>query len=294
MSYRCGTVAIVGRPNVGKSTLLNRLVDARISITSRKAQTTRYAIRGIRTTDEAQFIFIDTPGFQTQHGGALNRSLNASVRTAIAEADVCVFLLAAGGISAGDRLVWSVLEGCPQRIIAVNKIDRAEARRELLPFLSRVAEAFPGPPIIPVSARTGDNEQTLLGAIAACLPEQPAIYPADELTDRDERFLAAERVREKLLRNLGEEVPHGCVVSVELFQMEGAMRRIHCVIYVDRAGHKPIILGRGGERLKTIASEARRDMEALFGGKVFLDVWVKVKSGWSEDPRSLRQFGFQA
>ena len=294
MSYRCGTVAIVGRPNVGKSTLLNRLVDARISITSRKPQTTRHAIRGIRSTDTAQFIFIDTPGFQTLHGGALNRVLNGTVQNSIGEADVCVLLLAAGSITPGDRKAWSLTERCPARLIAVNKIDTTEARQGLLPFVARVAEAFPGAEIVPVSARTGDNLEQLLRLVEERLPEQAAHYPPDEITDRDERFLAAERVREKLFRSLGEEVPYGSVVTVESFKVEGKLRRIHCIIHVDRAGHKPILLGRGGERLKAIATEARRDMETLFGGRVFLDVWVKVKPGWRDDPRSLRGFGLES
>ena len=291
MSYRCGTVAIVGRPNVGKSTLLNHLVGMRVSITSRRPQTTRHAIRGILTRPEAQFIFVDTPGFQTRHGGVLNRSLNGTVQTTVGQADVCVLVLAAGSLSTADRAAWSMIQHCPERIIAVNKIDEAAARRTLLPFVKEVSEAFPGTDIVPVSAQTGDNLEELLKTISTRLPEQPAMYPEDEITDRDERFLAAELVREKLFRSLGEEVPYGSFVAVESFRTEGALRRIHCVIYVDRAGHKPIVVGQGGARLKAIASAARRDMEALFGGKVFLDVWVKVKAGWSEDLRSLRRFG---
>ena len=289
--FRCGTVAIIGRPNVGKSTLLNRLVGARVSITSRKPQTTRHAIRGILTRPDAQFIFIDTPGFQTRHGGALNQSLNARVQSSIGEADVCVLMVAAGTVSAQDRRVWALLEGCPQRVVVVNKIDEAAARRSLLPFLKEAAAAFPATDIVPVSARSGDNIEQLLKVLAARLPQQPALYPEDEVTDRDERFLAAELIREKLFRSLGEEVPYGSMVTVERFQTEGRLRRIHCVIYVDRPGHKAIVLGEDGERLKAIASAARRDMEALFDGKVYLDVWVKIKTGWSEDRASLRRFG---
>src|SRR3974390_2072590 len=288
MTFRCGTVAIVGRPNVGKSTLLNRLVGAQVSITSRRPQTTRHAIRGILTRPEAQFVFIDTPGFQTRHGGALNKSLNGRVQSAIGEADVCVLMLSARSISAADRAAWALLEHCAHRVIAVNKIDEAGARRTLLPFVKEVSAAFRETEIVPVSARTGDNLEELLKTVAAHLPEQAAMYPEDEITDRDERFLAAELVREKLFRSLGEEVPYGSIVTVDAFKIEGALRRIHCVVYVDRPGHKAIIVGRDGERLKAIATAARRDMEALFDGKVFLDVWVKVKAGWSEDPRSLR------
>jgi GTP-binding protein Era len=291
MTHRCGTVAIVGRPNVGKSTLLNRLAGARISITSPKPQTTRHAIRGILTRPDAQFVFIDTPGFQTRHGGPLNQSLNKRVQTSIGEADVVVQLVTPGSIIAADRAVWRLLADCPQRIVAINKIDQSAARKVLLPFVKEVAAAFPEAEIVPLSARTGDNLEELLATIAVRLPEQPAMYPEDEITDRDERFLAAELVREKLFRSLGEEVPYGSVVGVEAFRIEGALRRIHCVIYVERTGHKAIVVGRDGTRLKAIASAARRDMEELFGGKVFLDVWVKVKAGWSGDPRSLRQFG---
>jgi GTP-binding protein Era len=277
---------------VGKSTLLNRLVGARVSITSRRPQTTRHAIRGILTTPETQFIFVDTPGFQTRHGGALNKSLNGAVQSAIGEADVSVFMLSAGGITSGDRAVWPLVERCTRRVIAVNKIDESAARAKLLPLVGAVAAAFPGAELVPISARTGDNLDELLKTIAVMLPEQPPQYPEDEFTDRDERFLASELVREKLFRSLGEEVPYGSVVTVEEFRAEGQLRRIHCIIYVDREGHKPIVVGRDGERLKSIASAARRDMEELFGGKVFLNVWVKVKAGWSDDPRSLRRFGF--
>jgi GTP-binding protein Era len=217
--------------------------------------------------------------------------MNATVRSAVGEADVCVLMITAGGITSGDRTAWQLMEHCARRVVAINKIDERGARKGLLPFVARVAQAFPCAEVVPLSARTGDNEGELLKTIAAGLPEQPALYPEDEITDRDERFLAGELVREKLFRSLNEEVPYGSVVTVESFRTEGQVRRIQCMIYVDREGHKPIVVGRDGERLKAIASAARRDMERLFGGKVFLDVWVKVKTGWSEDPRSLRRFG---
>jgi GTP-binding protein Era len=291
MTFRCGTIAVIGRPNVGKSTLLNRLIGARISITSRKPQTTRHAIRGILTTEESQFIFIDTPGFQRRHGGALNKALNSRVEASVGEADVCLFLLAMDSLGAADREIWPIAQRARRTIIGVNRIDSPQARDHLLSFLPRVAAEFPGPDIVPISARTGRNVDELLKVLATGLPEQAAMFDADDITDRDERFLAAELVREKLFRTLGDEVPYGSVVGIDEFRLEGEMRRIHCTIYVERDGHKAIILGKDGERMKTIVSTARRDMEKLFGSKVYLNVWIKVKSGWSDDPASLRRFG---
>lgn len=291
MNFHCGTVAVIGRPNVGKSTLMNRLVGARISITSRKPQTTRHAIRGILTRDDAQFIFVDTPGFQRRHGGTLNRALNARVEASVAESDTCLFLLALDSLGQADRDIWAIARRARHVVIGVNRIDEPGAHEGLLRFLPRVAEAFPGPEIVPISARTGRNLDELLKVLGATLPEQPAIFEADEITDRDERFLAAEIVREKLFRLLGDEVPYGSIVGIDEFRLEGEMRRIHCTVYVDRDSHKAIILGREGERMKAIVSAARRDMETLFDGKVYLNVWIKVKSGWSDDPASLRRFG---
>jgi GTP-binding protein Era len=291
MTFRCGTVAIVGRPNVGKSTLLNRLIGAKVSITSRKPQTTRHQIRGILTTDDAQFVFVDTPGFQTKHGGPLNRTLNRAVQTALADVDVVLVVVAAGPLGAADRTVLELIPADRPLVVVVNKIDSREGAREILPVLKAIGEAVPRAEVVPVSARTGRNVEKLVAVVRERLPEQPAIFDPDEITDRDERFLAAEMIREKLFRSLGEEVPYGSVVVVESFKQEGDLRRIHANIIVDREGHKAIVVGKGGERMKQIASAARIDMEKLFGGKVFLEVWVKVVPGWSGSQASLRRFG---
>ena len=292
MTFRCGTIAVIGRPNVGKSTLLNHLVGARISITSRKPQTTRHAIRGILNTDDAQFIFVDTPGFQRRHGGSLNKALNARVEATVGESDVCLFLLALGSLNSADRDIWPIAQRARVCVIGVNRIDEPDNPRDrVLEFLPRVASTFGGPDIVPISARTGRNVDELIKVLSKHLPEQPPMFGPDDITDRDERFLAAELVREKLFRALGDEVPYGSIVGIDEFKIEGALRRIQCTIYLDRDGHKPIVLGHEGARLKAIASAARRDMESRFGGKVYLNVWIKVRSGWSDDPASLRRFG---
>ena len=291
--FRCGTVAIVGRPNVGKSTLLNRLVEAKLSITSRKPQTTRYEIRGIRSEQTAQYIFVDTPGFQRSHGGALNQSLNRTVRRALESVDVVMPVVAAGELNASDLAVVAVLPASTPRVVAVNKADSLRRPEDMLPFLARIQAALPAKAIVPVSAKTGHNVEALLATVRELLPVQPAIFASDELTDRDERFLAAEIIREKLFRTLGQEVPYGSTVLVDSFKLEGSLRRIHATIIVSRAGHKPIILGPKGEGIKTIATQSRLDMEALFGGKVHLEVWIKIRSGWSDDVAQLRRFGLE-
>lgn len=292
MTFRCGSVAIVGRPNVGKSTLLNRLIGSKLSITSRKPQTTRHAIRGILTTDDTQYIFVDTPGFQSRHGGMLNRSLNRSVEGALADVDVVVWVVAAAPLNAADRAVAAILPRNIPVIVVVNKADLKPTPGEMLPVLQAIGEIMPEAEIVPVSARTGRNVPEFLKVLRERLPEQPAVYPPDELTDRDERFLAAELIREKLFRSLGEEVPYGSVVVIDSFKEEGRLRRIHATIFVERSGHKGIVVGKAGERLKGIASAARIDMEKLFGSRVHLEVWVKVNEGWTEDGAKLRRYGF--
>lgn len=292
--FRCGTIAIVGRPNVGKSTLLNALVGQKLAITSRKPQTTRHRLLGIHTTEDAQYIFVDTPGFQTEHGGSLNRMLNKNVQLALHDVDAVMWVVEAGTLNAQDRKVAELLpEGVPA-VLVVNKIDRLDDRGQLLEFLQQCGEVFDRGEIVPVSAKLARNIAELLAVLRKHLPTQPAIYPEDELTDRNERFLAAELIREKLFRLLGEEVPYGSAVVIDQFQEEGRLRRIHASIVVDRAGHKAIVIGKGGAKLKEIATAARIDMERLFGGKVFLEIWVKVRGGWSEDESLLRSFGYDA
>jgi GTP-binding protein Era len=291
-AHRAGSIAIVGRPNVGKSTLLNRLVGQKISITSRRPQTTRHRIVGILTRPEAQFVFVDTPGLQTRHASQLNRVMNRAAAQALEAVDVVLFVCEALHLNAGDRHVLQLLRQEVPVVAAVSKLDLVKSREQMLPFLARLAEAHAFRAIVPVSGKTGSQAEALLAELAPLLPEGPPLYGEDELTDRSERFLAAEMVREKLFRLLGEEVPYEATVEIERFEVEGALRRIHAAILVDRPGQKPILIGKGGEKLKAIASQAREDMEQLFGGTVYLEVWVKVKRGWMDDPAALRRLGY--
>jgi len=291
--FRTGFIAIVGRPNVGKSTLLNRLVGQKISIVSRKAQTTRHRITGILTTEDAQFVFVDTPGFQTRHLNALNRMMNRSVVQSLKEVDVILFVIECGRFSDEDREVMNLLpEGVPV-VLVINKIDRLKEKTEALPFIAQMQTEREFAALVPVSAQKGAGEAVLQQAIRALLPEGAPMYESDAITDRSERFLAGEFIREKLFRQLGDELPYGMAVEIEKFEQDGALRRIHAAIIVDRPAHKGIVIGEGGQRLKEIATEARAEMEKLFDGKVFLEVWVKVKSGWSDDERALRSLGYE-
>lgn len=291
--FRTGFVAIVGRPNVGKSTLLNRLIGQKISIVSSKAQTTRHRVTGIRTDAGAQFVFVDTPGFQTRHRNALNRSMNRSVTQALGDVDVVFFLVEAGRFGEDDRIVLQLLPKGACVVLVINKIDRLRDKSSLLPFIERMSSVFPFAEIVPLSAERGTNVDELIRAATPLLPEGTAMYDEDEITDRSERFLAAEFLREKLFRLLGDELPYGMTVEIEKFETEGRLRRIHAAIIVDKPGHKGIVIGKGGERLKRIASEARLELEKLFDGKVFLEVWVKVKSGWADDERALKSLGYE-
>jgi GTPase len=291
MSFRCGSIAIIGRPNVGKSSLLNALVGAKLSITSRRPQTTRYELRGILTDSTSQLIFVDTPGFQTQHGGILNRSLNKAVSRALAGVDVAMPVIEAGRLTPEDRTALALLPAALPMVLVVNKIDLLDDQKELLPKLASLAADFPNAEIVPVSAKNRRNLVELLATLRKHLPEQPAIFGADEMTDRDERFLAAELIREKLFRTLGQELPYSAGVVIDTFKEEGRLRRIQATIVVAKDNHKAMVVGKGGEKLKSIATSARIDMEKLFGGKVFLEVWVKVNAGWIDDPAGLRRFG---
>jgi len=289
--FRCGAIALIGRPNVGKSTLLNALLGQKLSITSRKPQTTRYSLRGICNTPSAQFVFVDTPGFQTRHRSALNRAMNQGVRSALGDVDVVLLVVDAGHFGTEDRaLLKLVPEGVPVFAV-VNKIDRTRAEG-LLPFLQGVASEGRFAEIVPVSARSRKGLDELLRTLERYLPEQPAIYPDDEVTDRNERFLAAELLREKLFRLLGDEIPYGSRVEIDEFEQRGSLRRIHASVVVEKESHKRIIIGTRGEKLKEIASAARADMEKLFGGKVYLETWVKVRHGWTEDEAALKRLDY--
>ena len=290
--FRCGTIAIIGRPNVGKSTLLNALVGQRVSITSSKPQTTRHRIRGILTSPGAQFVFVDTPGFQTLHRNALNRLMNRSVAHAVGEVDCVLLVIEAGRYSAADRELLKLVPGSVPLLLVVNKTDRVP-REKLLPFLQQTAGQGPFAEIVPVSAERKRGLAELLRTIRKYLPAQEPMFAEDEFTDRDERFLAAELIREKLFRLLGDEVPYGAGVVIEKFEAGPKLRRVHASIVVEREGHKAIVIGAAGEKLKRVASAARIDMERLFGGKVHLEVWVKVRSGWTDDARALKRLGYE-
>ena len=290
---RAGYVAIVGRPNVGKSTLLNRLVGQKISITSRRPQTTRQRIIGIVTRPGVQYVFVDTPGFQNRHGSAMNRLMNRSVSRSIADVDAVIWVVEARQLLAEDKAVLALLQGGVPVVIVVNKIDELGNKNELLPFMQELEALAHPAAIVPVSARSGLGADHLLEALAGLLPRQDRLYGEDEITTASERTLAAELLREKLFRLLGEELPYSTAVEIEKFEIVDGLRRIHAGILVDKAGQKGIVIGKGGEKLKQIASQARMDMERLFGGKVFLEVWVKVKSGWADDSAILRRTGIE-
>ena len=293
-SRRSGYVAIVGQPNVGKSTLLNHLVGEKISITSRKAQTTRHRITGILTTEDAQFVFVDTPGFQTKFSNALNRAMNRGVSQALAEVDAILYVVEAGRYSLRDKAVERILPDGTPVILVVNKMDQLKSDRErMIAFLTEMAALRPWAAIVPVSAKSGRQTDELLGELRKLLPHEGLLFSEDEITDKSERFLASEYIREKLFRLLGDELPYSTTVEIEKFEHEGNLRRIFAAIVVDREGHKAIVIGKGGESMKRIASEARQDMERLFDGKVYLEIWVKVKSGWADDDRLVKSLGYE-
>jgi len=289
--HRCGLVAIVGRPNVGKSTLLNKLVGQKISITSKKAQTTRHRVMGIRTESDAQFVFVDTPGFQTRHTGAMNRAMNKRVRETLSDTDAVMMLVEAGRLTREDKQVMELLPSDRPVVLVVNKIDHAKDKAAFMAYLQEIAAVHAFTEIVPVSAKNAHNLDELLKTLKTHLPENPPLFDADDVTDQTERQLAAELIREKVFRLCGEEIPYAVAVQIDKFEEEGNLRRIFATLLVDRDSHKAIVIGRGGEKLKTLSTQARQDMERAFDGKVHLEVWVKVKSGWSDDIRVLKSLG---
>ncbi len=292
LNYRTGYIAIIGRPNVGKSTLLNNLVGQKVSITSKKAQTTRHRINGILTDEQSQFIFVDTPGFQTRHTNRLNSLMNRTVTQSMRDVDVVIFVIEALHFDERDRLVLKLLPVDRPVILVINKIDQLADKSRLLPFLEKMAKEFAFAAMIPVSAQEGMQLPELLSTIRPYLPENPPLFDPDEATDRNERFIAAELIREKLFRLTGEEIPYSASITIDKFTTEGELRKIHACIIVDKANHKAIIIGKDGEKLKAIATQARKDMERVFGGKVYLEIWVKVKTGWADDAQMLKSLGY--
>ena len=303
---RCGLVAIVGRPNVGKSTLLNALVGQKVSITSSKAQTTRHRITGIRSLGSAdaggaQFVFVDTPGFQTQHVAALNRTLNRTVQSVLSDVDVVLFVVEAGRFGLDDAKVLALVssqvgsasEFAKPVFLIANKLDAVHRRAELAPWLKAMQERHAFAEFVPLTAKKDADVQRLLGIIQPYLPQQPWLYEEDALTDRSDRFLASEIIREKLFRLTGDELPYTSTVVIDKYEEEGGLRRIAASIVVEREQHKGMIIGAGGERLKRIGSEARQELEKLLDAKVFLELWVKVRSGWADDEAHLRSYGYE-
>jgi GTP-binding protein Era len=290
---RCGYVAIVGRPNVGKSTLLNHILGQKLAITSRKPQTTRHNMLGIKTEGEVQAVYVDTPGLHKHNDKALNRYMNRSASTALKDVDVVVFVVDRMRWTDEDQLVLEKVQHvkCPI-LLAVNKADRLEDKSELLPHLNWLAEQLPQAEIVPISALQGQNLDTLEKLVGERLPESEHFYPEDQITDRSSRFLAAELIREKIMRQLGAELPYQITVEIEEFKQEGRILHIHGLILVERDGQKKIIIGDKGERIKRIGQDARKDMETMFDSKVMLNLWVKVKGGWSDDERALRSLGY--
>jgi GTP-binding protein Era len=290
--HRCGHVAIIGRPSVGKSTLVNALVGEKVTITSKKPQTTRHRILGILSEPDVQYILVDTPGFQSRHRSPLNARLNRTVRDSLEGVDVVVAVQDASHETAEDRAALALAPRDVPVIVALNKVDLLSDKAALLPRIAKLAEARTFAAIVPISAERGVQLDALKAEIAQHLPESPSLYPEDEATDRDERFLAAEAVREKIFRLLGDEIPYATTVSVDHFEQEGSLRRIHVTVFVEKPGQRALILGEDGQRIKEIATQARLDLERRFGGKVFLEIWVRIKRGWSASEASLARFGY--
>ena len=295
---RCGLIAIVGKPNVGKSTLLNALVGQKISITSRKAQTTRHRITGIRTQGQSQYVFVDTPGFQTRHSTALNKSLNKTVMGAVGDVDLVLFVVEAGSFTLADSKVLSLLKPGTPVLLVANKLDMVHRRAEIAPWLKGMQERHPFAEFVPMTAKQAKDIERLLGICDKYLPQQGWWYSPDELTDRSEKFLASEIIREKLFRLTGDELPYTSTVVVEKFDEEpgktaSRMVRIAATLVVEREGHKAMVIGEKGEKLKRIGTESRMELEKLLDAKVFIELWVKVRSGWADDEARVRSFGYE-
>jgi len=291
---RCGYVAIVGRPNVGKSTLLNYLLGQKLSITSRKPQTTRHQVMGILTESDTQIIFVDTPGIHKEQGKALNRYMNRAASSALADVDLVLFVVDRTRWTPEDDLVMRALEGVNAPVaLVVNKIDMLDDKAALLPYSEArmVDDTFDA--FLPISALRNDNLETLRQYLRNHMPVGPYFFPEDQITDRSSRFLAAELIREKIVRQLGDELPYTTAVEIESFEQDGHILHIGALIYVERSGQKAILIGEKGSRLRSIGTDARKDMEQAFETKVMLKLWVKVKSGWSDDDRALHSLGFE-
>ncbi|MHC9509962.1 GTPase Era [Kangiella sp. M94] len=293
-NFRCGYVAVLGRPNVGKSTLMNHILGQKVSITSRKPQTTRHRILGIHTDDDAQILFVDTPGIHKNEARSINRYMNRAASSSMVDVDVVIFVVDGTQWTEDDELVLDKLQqtNC-KTILFVNKVDKIQDKNQLLPHLAKITERYDFDAVFPGSALRGDNLEELVNKIKEWLPKGDLFFPEDYVTDRSQRFMAAELIREKLMRSLGEEIPYSSTVEIEQFKTdEKGILHINGLILVERSGQKAIIIGKQGQRLKQIGQDARIEMEELFGAKVFLQLWVKVKDGWADDERALRSLGY--
>jgi GTP-binding protein Era len=291
--FRTGLVAIIGRPNVGKSTLLNALVGQKLSITADKPQTTRHRINGVLTTEQAQYIFVDTPGYQTRHKNALNRTLNRTVRGVLNDVDVVLLVIEPLRFGAEDQQVLELIPESVPLILVLNKLDTVKGRDKLLPFVAQLAQQRSFAAVVPVSASKGKHLQELLAEIKQYLPVAEPMFDPEDLTDRPVRFLAAELIREKVFRLVGDELPYTSTVIIDKFEEGETLQRIFATVLVENDNQKAILIGAQGERMKRIASEARADLEKLLGSKVYLEIWVKVKSGWADTEASVRAYGYE-
>lgn len=292
-SHHCGYIAVIGRPNVGKSTLTNALIGAKVSIVSRRAQTTRHRIQGVLTQPDAQFIFVDTPGFQTRHGGAMNKMMNRVVTQTLAAVDVVLFVVEAGKWSPGDQQLLALLPDPARTILVVSKIDALKTRNDLFSFVSKIVTQYPFSAVVPVSADKNKQLDVLLSEVKKRLPLNEPLFEADTLTDRPVRFIAAEYIREKIFRLVGDELPYACTVIIEEWEEQPQRVNIAACVLVERESHKPILLGAGGSHMKRIASEARHDIAQLLDRPVHLEVYVKVRKGWANRESSLRELGYE-
>jgi GTP-binding protein Era len=291
--YRCGYVAIIGRPNVGKSTLLNQILGLHLSITSKKPQTTRHRLLGINTTKTAQSIYIDTPGLHQNYRGAMHRFMNREAMMTLEDVDVIVWVVDGLRLTEEDEYALNLLKDCQQPVIlAINKIDKIKDKERLLPFIDALSQRLGFAHIVPISAEKGKNVSELEQHIESCLHVSPPYYPEEQITDKTDRFLAAELIREKIMRLMGQELPYAIAVEVEAFEEEAKIIKISAIIWVERNNQKSIIIGNKGHQLKEIGKQARLSMESFYGKKVFLKLWVKVKEGWSDDERALKSLGY--
>lgn len=291
--HHCGYIAVIGRPNVGKSTLTNALIGAKVSIVSRRAQTTRHRIQGVLTQPDAQFIFVDTPGFQTRHGGAMNKMMNRVVTQTLAAVDVVLFVVEAGKWSPGDQQLLAMLPDPARTILVVSKIDALKTRNDLFSFVSKIVAQYPFSAVVPVSADKNKQLDVLLSEVKQRLPLNEPLFEADTLTDRPVRFIAAEYIREKIFRLVGDELPYACTVVIEEWEEQPQRVNIAACVLVERESHKPILLGAGGSHMKRIASEARHEIAQLLDRPVHLEVYVKVRKGWANRESSLRELGYE-